>query len=373
MNTSRIYIDPMIITWAINRAGKDIETYTKKYPHVSAWINKEKEPTIKQLEDFARNLYLPFGYLFLSTPPKEVSPIPFFRNIYSNNQFSLNVYDTILMMQNRQDWLSEYLKENEFDQLEYVGAYTVSSGVNTVVNAIRSLLQINENWASTYSKAHDALNFLTNKAENNGIIISFNSVVGNNTTRHISVDECRGFALVNNYAPFIFINSADSKSAQLFTLIHEIAHVLIGFSAGYSTDENTLINDANEKFCDKVAAELLVPTTLFKTAWNLKNGDFEKISRQFCVSKLVIARRALDYNFITRDDFFKFYNEYKKIDFSSKNKTKGGDFYHTAFKRISKTFAMHVNNALRTNQLLYREAYTLTGLNGNTFSNLMSK
>lgn len=373
MEISRIQIDPKILSWAITRAGKDIDAYTEKHKLVSAWLNEEKQPTFKQLEEFARKVYLPFGYLFLPTPPVEECPIPFFRNVYAETQLSLNVYDTVLMMQNRQDWLSEYLKENKFEPLPFVGAYSISSGINTVVDAIRSLLDLKENWASAYPKNQDALNALTSKTENNGIIISFNSVVGNNTSRHISVDECRGFSLVNNYAPFVFINSADSKTAQIFTLVHEIAHILIGFSAGISIYDDTAIKDENENFCDKVAAEFLVPLALFRAAWVSKKGDYEKIARQFSVSKLVIARRALECGLITKDDFFNFYNEYKTIDFSQKSKDSGGDFYRTAFKRISRTFAMHVNNAVRTNQLLYRDAYHLTGLNGNTFSALMSK
>src|SRR4030095_5443836 len=100
------------------RAGFDLNEFTAKVPNVKLWLDGKKKPTVKQLEDFSKKVYLPFGYLFLSEPPKENLPIPFFRtNNPRATSVSINVYDTILLMQQRQDWLRDYLTEKDFKSL----------------------------------------------------------------------------------------------------------------------------------------------------------------------------------------------------------------------------------------------------------------
>ena len=196
---------------------------------------------------------MPFGYLFLSEPPKEKLPIPFFRsNGNKTEKVSINVYDTILLLQQRQDWLKDYLIENDFEKLSFVGKYHNIHNVQTIVNDIRTVLGLNENWASRFKTWEEALNHLVEVIENNGIITVFNGVVENNTRRPISVDDCRGFVLVDKIAPFMFINNADGKAAQLFTIAHEIAHIWTGHSAGFDFMKLQPAYDPIEKLCYQI-------------------------------------------------------------------------------------------------------------------------
>lgn len=370
MAASRIHINPEILKAAIVRSGKRIDDCVKNDTVLANWLEEKKAPTLKQLESFSKKYHIPFGYLFLDSLPVEETPIPVFRKGKDANNFNLNVYDTVFLMQKRQDWLSEYLEENEFDALHYVAAYK-NKDVNEVVDALYRLLKLERGWAEDAFNHQNALNILTERMEDNGIIVSFNSIVGNNSHRKIEVDECRGFALVNDYAPFIFINSGDSKAAQIFTIIHEMAHVLIGFSAGYGIENIWKSKNSDEQFCDKVAAEFLVPFYLLKEDWETKPMLFADIAKKYKVSTLVIARRALDCDLISKNDFLRFYRSYKANIQLKSNASNGGNFYRTAVKRISRTFAIHVNNAVKSNRLLYRDAYMLTGLQGSTFSNLL--
>ncbi len=369
MAINRIHINPEILKSAIVRAGKRIEDCINIDPDLSNWLDNRKMPTFKQLENFSRKYHIPFGYLFLESLPIEETPIPVFRKGKDANYFDLNVYDTVLIMQKRQEWLSEYLEENEFDPLPFVSAYK-NKDVNEVVNALYALLGLERNWAENKADYSKALNVLTERIENNGIIVSFSSVVGNNSHRKIEVEECRGFALVNIYAPFIFVNSGDSKAAQIFTIIHEMAHVLVGFSAGYGIENISRSQNYYEQFCDKVAAEFLLPIDLFKEDWKIKPMLYLDIARKYKVSTLVVARRALECNLITKKDFLLFYRSYKTNIQLNARISRGGEFYRSAIKRISRTFAIHVNNAVKSNRLLYRDAYKLTGLQGRTFNNL---
>lgn len=141
-----VNIQPEMLRWAIGRAGFTVEGMNEKVPQLSAWLDGAKQPTVKQLENFSKKTYLPFGYFFLPEPPREELPIPFFRTNGSNwEKVNVNVYDTILLLQQRQDWLRDYLKENEFDELEFVGKYNSKSDVKAIVNDIREILGLSEN------------------------------------------------------------------------------------------------------------------------------------------------------------------------------------------------------------------------------------
>ncbi|MEA5405367.1 ImmA/IrrE family metallo-endopeptidase [Arcicella sp. DC2W] len=376
MSTRVENINSEIIEWAIRRNGMEPEEFYAQNPKVQKWINKEVFPTVKQLEDFTHKVHVPFGYLFLPQPPNEKIDIPFFRtgnNI--SNKVSLNVFHTIQLIQDRQNWLVEYLDELGFEDLEFVGKYKYNPNLNplVIVNDIRKTLSLEIDWASKYDKWEDALEFLTVQIEEIGIIVNYNGIVGTNTKRKIEVEECRGFVLVDKKAPFLFINAADAKAAQMFTIIHELAHVWLGKSAGFNNKDLLPADDPIEILCDKVAAEFLVPETYFITKWQTTQ-NFKYLSRIFKVSQIVIARRALDLKLISKEDFFNFYNNFM-ADFKAKKEQQGsgGNYYATAKKRISLRFASFINSAVRNNKLLYRDAYKLTNLKGDTYSKFVTE
>lgn len=371
---TEVAVNPTLITWAITRAGFDMEQFLDKNPDIQKWIEDIKRPTVKKLEAFANKVHIPFGYLFMPEPPKESIPFPFFRTGSTNtDKISLNVFDTIQILQRRQDWITDYLIENEQEPLAFVGKYDVKSTCKTIVEDLRRTLGLQPNWASDFQTFEETLNFITHKIEETGVFINFNGIVENNTHRPINVDECRGFVLVNQYAPFMFINAADAKAAQLFTIIHELAHIWLGESAGFDNQNLLPANDPLEKLCDSIAAEFLVPADSLISIWKEKPGiDYAK--RFFKVSPVVIARRAMDLGLISRADFFAFYNEYiQSFKHKKENQGSGGDFYATARKRVSVSFATYVNQAVNQNKLLHRDAYKITGLKGDTFQKFVTQ
>ncbi len=372
--STRLDIKKEMITWAISRAGFELPAFTEKNPDVQKWLDGEKKPTAKQLQDFSRKVYLPFGYLFLPEPPEEKLPIPYFRsNGTKDEKVSINVYDTILLLQQRQDWLRDYLKESDFDPLPFVGRFQASDDIAAIANDIRKELDLKEYWASQFGTWTDALKHLVEMVEDRGIIISFSGVVAHNVHRKIPIEECRGFVLVDDIAPFMFINSEDFKSAQLFTMAHELAHIWTGHSAGFDFRRLQPADDNIEKLCDQVAAEFLVPASTFNDVWN-RNPDTGRVARHFKVSEIVVARRALDTGKWTKDQFFDFYEAYRRSEFRKKeSKSEGGNFWATARKRLSSTFAAHVNQAVKSGELLYRDACKLTSMKGDTFEKFIAE
>jgi len=365
-------INNNLLIWAIERAGINIDEVSRTIPSFSSWLLGKKKPTVKQLEKFAQKVHLPFGYLFLENPPEEKLPIPFFRTLNSQeHKININIYDSVLLLQQRQSWLTDYLKENNYLQLNFVGKFSNNPDINDVVNDIRTTLKIDEDWAKEFSTWEKAKDHLTQLIEDAGIITTFSSIVGNNTRRNIKVDDCRGFVLVDDYAPFMFINSADSKSAQMFTIAHELAHIWIGQSAGFDFRQLQPANNQTEVLCDKIAAEFLVPAKSIEDSWQAVK-DISQLARYFKVSQIVIARRLLDLGKISKNEFITFYDNYINQDFArSENREGGGDFYKTQRKRLSVRFLSFVNQAVKENKLLIRDAYNLTNLKGETYHTFM--
>lgn len=364
----RIEIKPEMLVWAIERAGYDIAVYLEKHPDVDAWYKQEKQPTETQLEKFAQNVHIPYGYLFLNQPTQEEVPIPLFRGTSGNGGFNLNVYDTILTLQLRQDWLSDYLTDNEYDTCTCVGILSLNTPITDTVCSLRHLLQLDEDWAFYVKDSVAAVNRLTERIEELGIAVCFNSGVGYNNNREIPVEECRGFALVNEVAPFVFVNNKDSKTAQLFTLIHETTHILLGTSAGFG-GEMEQIHDVTERYCDRVAAAFLMPEAQVRKIWR----DMATTAKKFKVSELAMARRARELRLITSDEYRAFYMEYQSRPGAPSKKSNYGDFYATATKRVGRLLAVHIVNAVKSRQLDYLQAYRLTGMYGNTYQTFVKK
>ncbi|MFW5541996.1 MAG: ImmA/IrrE family metallo-endopeptidase [Segatella copri] len=300
---------------------------------------------------------------------EETIPFPMFRGEAGKmNRFDLNVYDTVTTIRTRQDWLADYLVENDIEICQLVNSITLQTPIGEAVNLLRNKLDLEPRWAFSLAKTDVAVGLLTERLEQVGVFVAYNGVVGNNTQRTLKVSECRGFALVDRVAPYVFVNSADSKSAQLFTLIHEVAHIMLGVSAGHA-GEDLGAHDTYERYCDAMAAEFLVPAHVLRETWN---HDIKKQSRQFKVSEIVVARRAHDLGLLSDQAYRNFWMEYSHRPIAEKKKGGGGDFYLTSVKRVGKLFAIHVRNAVNSRQLEYTEAYRLTGLSGNTYQHFMT-
>lgn len=369
MAIERVNIQPDILRWAIQRAGVSEEKAIEAFPLLDSWLPQKKQPTLNQLKRFAVKFYVPLVYLFMDNRPEEVIPFPMFRGeAGQQDHFDLNVYDTVMNVQARQEWLEEYLLENEIETCSFIGSINTQVSISEAVNKLRSILDLDPKWAFSMSSSDAALSYIGQRVEDAGVFLAYNGVVGNNTHRLLKVSECRGFALVNEKAPYIFINSADSKSAQLFTLVHEVTHLMLGKSAGHAGSE-TFHHEITEQYCDKVAAEFLVPASVLREVWN---NDTKFASRRFKVSELVIARRAHDLGLMSDAAYREFWLSYSKRPVNVKKTSSGGSFYLTSVKRVGRNFAIHVRNAVNNRQLSYTEAYRLTGLYGKTYDSFMT-
>ena len=380
----RINIQPKLLLWALERCGKSEDAIKNKFPKISDWLLGKPYPTLKQLEKFAAATYTPLGYFFLNEPPEDKLPIPDFRTIKGHPERpSPNLLDTIQAMQSRREWMREFLLEEGQKPLSFIRSITLRMDPVKVAMRMRNFLSLSDGWADKVRTWTEALRLLRRIIENTGVMVVINGVVGNNTHRPLDVAEFRGFALVDEYAPLIFINGRDSVSAQMFTIIHELSHLWLGYEGVSNFNKLQPVKINIEEFCNHVAAEFLVPSDEFNKALrvNQRENDqelFQMIARRFKVSPLVAARRALDMKYISKNRFFEFYNNHVKESERDREKRKAkkertGDFWKTQGVRIGELFGSAIVQATLEGRLLYRDAYQLTGLKGKTFDNYITQ
>ena len=369
---TRVPIAPKMLRWACNRAGYDVAHVAARIPQLPAWVQCERQPTLKQLEKLAKATHTPLGYLFLPEPPEERLPVPDYRTVSGarRERPSPDLLETLHTMQRRQEWLRESLVENDAESLDFVASARLGDEPDAVGREIRRALGLDGGWAAGVGTWQDAVRELRLAIEQLGVMAVINGVVGNNSHRRLSVQEFRGFALTDPYAPLIFVNGADAKSAQMFTLAHELAHVWLG-TGGLSGFESLLPGGTDvEDWCNRAAAELLAPERELRARWDQVRraaGPFEALARTFKVSPVIAARRALDLHLVDRGVFFDFYERYVSRELRGGAKPSGGDFYNNQNTRVGELFATQVLRAAMEGRIGFKEAYELTGLRGGTF------
>lgn len=365
---TRVAIQPEMFRWARDRARMDNLALMARFPHLEAWEAGEAQPTLRQLEDYARATHAPVGYFFLPEPPVEPLPIPDFRTVANRAiaRPSPDLLDMVYACQQRQEWYRDHAQVTGQSVLPFVGSLTVAASPLEAAAQLRQTLGFSVEERRVCSTWTEALRAFIEQADRIGVMVMVSGVVLNNNTRHLDPQEFRGFALSDALAPLVFINGADSKAAQMFTLAHELAHLWLGQTALSDTSADTLPNNAVEVWCNKVAAELLVPMDSFRAELMADEPVAEtlkRLARHFKVSSLVILRRLLDAGHIDHPTFFNAYRaELARLREIEASGTGGGDFYRTTAARVSKRFARALVESTLEGRTLYRDAFHMLGI-----------
>jgi Zn-dependent peptidase ImmA (M78 family) len=362
---NRVTIQPKLLRWAFERAGFDRTDLEHKFPHLAAWENLTEQPTLKQLEAFAKATYTPVGYLFLPEPPIEKIPIPDFR-APGNERIghpSPDLLDTIYVCQQRQEWFRNYARSMGEKPLAFVSSARVQDEIVSAAARMRTALGFDVNERRQMPTWTDALRHFIEQADGLGILVMCNGVVHNNNYRHLDPKEFRGFAMADEFAPLVFINGADTKAAQMFTLAHELAHIWLGQSAVSDSHPVTVPDERIERWCNEVAAELLVPFELMRKEYNadaVVTDEVGRLARRFKVSTLVILRRILDVGGLSQQEFWEAYHaEVNRLRAIPRGT--GGNFYLTQAARVSKRFAAALVTSTLEGQTRYNDAFRMLG------------
>ena len=377
-----VEISPAVLAWVGQQISAKNDTQITAL--LSRWMNKEEKPNTKTIRRVSQATHIPFGYFFLKYPPQEECDLIHCRTINSTSiktqsRDFIDVYNSMLNVQN---WMSEYNRETlGLEPLSFVGRYNENNSPMEIAVNIRHELELSEDFFIQEKSSESCFNYLRKRISESGILVMKNAVVGSNTHRKLDIKEFRAFTIINNYAPLIFINGNDTKTGKLFSLAHELAHIWIGSNSLFNDLYSNLSVSKSEQICNAVAAEILVPISIFKYKWTESKIDsIAKISilaDVFHCSKLVIARRALDLKFINQKTYTDIQSQTRtQLETSppdSKSKFGGGSFYNTLKSNWDKNFILALDYSTKAGTTPYLDAYRLTGFKSKTFQNLVDQ
>lgn len=384
MSSVSIKVNPTILNWLMQEAQQG-NVGSSIIDLIKEWISGEKEPTFSQIEKVSKKINIPFGYFFLEKPPLEKCKIVDFRTVdsISIHNPSRDLIDTVDLMSGIQEWMAEYNKENGASEYKFVGSIKTTDSVIPAAKTIREDLNLRLNWFEDFRNAREAFNSLRNTIADIGVIVMMNGIVGNNTHRTLNVSEFRAFALTDPYAPLIFINSRDADNGKLFSLLHELVHVWIGkdnfYNDVYGVSQKV---SKEEQFCNAVAAEILVPDSIFIDEWSNQTGSNEAIiyelEKKFICSRFTLLIKAFNTRRIEKAEFNRLLNLFKGQFKTMQNQKQGeisggGDFYRTLATKWDRKVIQAMYAGVQSGRNQYRDVYRLTNTTGKTFHELVRK
>ncbi|WP_321870908.1 XRE family transcriptional regulator [Paraburkholderia tropica] len=367
-------INPAILTWALQRAGIDVPALAEKLgtpsARVFAWETGERKPTFRQARRIAEITHIPFGYFYLPEPPEEPLPIADFRTVGDDpiRPLGADFRDILDDVLRKQSWFREYRQSQGYQPLEFVGRFNIRTTAPEIAADIQRILAITVQDRLNCQNWEEYLRLLIERIESAGILVMRSGIVGNNSHRPLSVDEFRGFVVADQYAPVIFLNGKDAKAAQIFTVVHELAHLWLGES-GVSNEK---IGSAQqhgsevERLCNATAAEFLVPATEFRSLWSGRvdfSAQVRELARVFKVSGVVVGRRAVELQLAPWHEFASFYQaEREAWAAAAARQASGGNPYKTSAVRNSKLLTKAVLETAFEGRMLIRDASSLLGV-----------
>jgi Zn-dependent peptidase ImmA (M78 family)/DNA-binding XRE family transcriptional regulator len=386
----KAYITPNVLKWARESARMTEETAAAK---VSVTVDKLKEweegtnqPTIRQAQILAKAYKRPFALFFLPEIPRDFQPLQDFRKSGSKNLTTSSIF-IIREIQQKQAWISDVYSENQEAKLAFVGRFSIKDNPQIVAKDILDTLKINP---ASY-KTENPIKEWIDAAETNGIFVSRTSFI--HSRLKLDLEELQGFAIADPHAPFVFINSDDWNAPQLFTLVHELAHIWIA-ATGISNEVEPDIKHKDkfhpvELFCNEVAANALMPKEIvlsIDSASFQTYKDVFKIAKQLGVSSFALLVRALNLNIISTPTYQKLkkqadidYAEYLKKEAEKKAKLKEKDkpsvpnYFLLQLNRNGRLFTQTVLDAFRAGFIEPTLASNLLNVQVNKFPKLESQ
>lgn len=362
MPTVRENINPSILTFSREQMGYGIPEIARKVPVKEErwlqWERGEEKPTTNQLIKIADQLDRTPAYFYLPSIPEEEEPLSEFRTI---NNLKLDSATPKLISairearRNREELISLYRSINQ--QPEPLPEYEAAGEpIKKIASEVRQWLGVTYELQSSWSSSSKALTEWKNLLEERDIYVM--------QFPYVEVDECRGFAIAEELFPVIGINSKDSYNARIFTLIHELAHVLFRNSVLINDSLTNYFGNKRslEQTCNRLAAEILVPEELLKNEFNRSDfsvKEVKRVSNRFRVSGYVMMIRLKNSGLISESEYNQLLSEFSFYDRSGGG-SDGGDAYYNRIVQKGRLFLKAAFQNYFNDQITVAELANLT-------------
>ena len=373
-------VQPSVIRWARESMGMSIEDVAHKLKksseEVVAWESEGGvSPTYSQLEDLAYKVFKrPLAVFFLPSPPDEIPPVREFRTLPDTDLQTLHA-DTYLQVRKAHAYqltLKEIFNGSNPSgrQIWKQAPLSMQLSVEAQALTVRKALGISLEDQLAWKSDELALKRWREAVEAQGIFVF---------KAPFKQKDISGFCLLDTDLPLIYLNNSTTKTRQIFSLLHELAHLLINVS-GISKFETSYVNRLPmaerkiEQFCNKVAAEILIPSADFiqqiagfpGDAESVQDHLYANLANRYGVSREAVLRRLLDMGRVSQA----FYEQKAKFWASQKKAAGGGDWYASQNTYLSERFAREVIGRHYRNQISVEQASEFLGIKAKNFSGL---
>ncbi|MBN2209979.1 MAG: ImmA/IrrE family metallo-endopeptidase [Sedimentisphaerales bacterium] len=338
--SEQIPVNPKVLRWARETAGYSIEDLITKFNRkrvtaaiVEDWEEGNSSPSYEQLERLAYEIFKrPLALFFFPEPPDEETPRQSFRTL---PQEEIDLMEPrLLYLIRRAKVMQENLKElfNEENpatkKIHIDIRISPSDSVSDTAKTVRKYLDVNIKKQYALKSNDEALKFWRDVIEQYGVFVFKDA---------FKEEECSGFCLYDSQFPVIYLNNSQPKIRQIFTVFHELAHILFK-TGGIDFRNNDFVNNMSgnnkriEVFCNKFAGEFLVPSGDFKPHIHnqeISDNLLDQLAKKFSVSREVILRKCLDLNYIDSHFYETKVKKWEVERLSRQSPSSGGNPYLT--------------------------------------------
>lgn len=350
-------INPEIVEWALSRTGQLADDLVGEFPRIEGWLGGEGGPTFPQLERLAQRLCLPTAVFFSPQKPNLPDPTQSFRSLPSSMRARIpqRVMRVILAAQAYQFSLAElYGQKNASLNVALLDSIALHKGVERSAAAAREVLGCSvEEQLGWNGGADAALKKWRDLVTENGIFIFADA---------LQSDEISGFCLYDEDYPVILLNNSHSKSRQIFTIFHELAHIGLGLGG---IDSTSVVSDMQqgrsriiEKFCDSFSAEFIAPLKVVSDLLgNISDIDasVSQVAERLKVSRAVVLSKALEAEKISRTDFDNLIPKYMSVKRPNQS-GQSGNYYNNIRTYVGKKYLHRVFDLYESNKITDEDA-----------------
>lgn len=348
-----ITVHPATLRWAVRQSGAD-----------------PVDLSFTKLSTIGSALQMPFGTLVRSVVPEaREDELIGYRTI--NNQgveASRNLRDTIVTMRNRQDWARDEMIAQGFGENLLVGSVPSHATADELASHIREGLSLAAGWCRHKSNA-ERFRFLRGKSFDAGLMVMVDSRVGSSSARRLDVREFRAFVLLDDVAPLIFINRNDSYAAMLFSLLHEIGHVLLGSNELYNDSSIDGGSGVERKINQAVILTIVDDEAAFRAYWKKMIADGARVqdvaddcARRYGLSALALTIHAHRLGLVSDRDVSLIRTLSEQHVMDAETAGSGGNQNLTNASHLDTRFVRMVRNGVERGSLPYSDGLSLLGI-----------